>query len=101
MNIVYCGCGKFGIDSLNALKASNHQLLHIITHPEKQAGRGRKLRVNDIEQWAQQNNVPYTAIEDVNTPQGTELVKKLNPDLLVVIAFGQKISSQALFPAEC
>jgi len=91
MKIVYCGCGRFGIDSLNAIKASRHQLLHVITHPEKQAGRGKKLRANDIEQWAAQNNVPFTAIEDANCGQGVELLKKLNPDLLVVIAFGQKI----------
>ncbi|MCE5340486.1 MAG: methionyl-tRNA formyltransferase [Planctomycetaceae bacterium] len=91
MKIVYCGCGRFGIDSLNAIKASNHQLLHVITHPEKQAGRGKKLRANDVEQWAAQNNIPFTAIEDANCEQGVELLKKLNPDLLVVIAFGQKI----------
>jgi methionyl-tRNA formyltransferase len=96
MKIVYCGCGRFGIDSLNALKASKHQLLHIITHPEKQAGRGRKIRANDIEQWAQKNNIPFTTIEDVNNGQGTELLKKLAPDLLVVIAFGQKIFAEII-----
>jgi methionyl-tRNA formyltransferase len=96
MKIVYCGCGRFGIDSLNALKASSHQLVHIITHPEKQAGRGRKLRANDVAQWAGQNNVPFTDIEDINSPQGVQLVKELGPDLLVVIAFGQKISAEII-----
>jgi methionyl-tRNA formyltransferase len=96
MKIVYCGCGRFGIESLNALKASKHQLLHIITHPEKQAGRGRKLRANDVELWAMQNNVPFTTIDDINSPQGIELIKKLAGDLLVVIAFGQKISSEII-----
>jgi methionyl-tRNA formyltransferase len=96
MKIVYCGCGRFGVDSLNAIKASRHQLLHVITHPEKQAGRGKKLRANDIEQWAAQNNIPFTAIEDANCAQGVELLKKLNPDLLVVIAFGQKICPEVI-----
>ncbi|MBU1260807.1 MAG: methionyl-tRNA formyltransferase [Planctomycetes bacterium] len=96
MRIVYCGCGRFGIDSLNALKASSHQFVHIITHPEKQAGRGRKLRANDIAQWAGQNNVSLTTVEDINSSQGVELVKKLGPDLLVVIAFGQKISAEII-----
>jgi methionyl-tRNA formyltransferase len=96
MRIVYCGCGRFGIDSLNALKASSHQLVHIITHPEKQAGRGRKLRANDVAQWAEQNNVPFTTLEDINSPEGVQLVKKLGSDLLVVIAFGQKISAEII-----
>jgi methionyl-tRNA formyltransferase len=96
MRIVYCGCGKFGIDSLNALKASKQELVHIITHPEKQAGRGRKLCATDVEQWAKQNNIPSTAIEDINTSQGIQLIKNLAPDLLIVIAFGQKISSEII-----
>jgi methionyl-tRNA formyltransferase len=96
MRIVYCGCGQFGIDSLNALKASNHQLVHIVTHPAKQAGRGRKLRANDVQQWAEQNNMPFTAMEDINSSDGVGLVKKLAPDLLVVIAFGQKISAEII-----
>jgi methionyl-tRNA formyltransferase len=96
MRIVYCGCGRFGIESLNALKASNHQFLHIITHPEKQAGRGRKLRANDVTQWVHKTNVPVTALEDINSLQGVQLIKKLAPDLLVVIAFGQKISPEII-----
>ena len=96
IKIVYCGCGKFGIDSLNAIKADDYQLSHIITHPAKQAGRGRKLRPNDVQQWAEVNNIPFTAIEDINTAEGIELLKKFIPDLLVVIAFGQKISDELI-----
>jgi methionyl-tRNA formyltransferase len=96
MKIIYCGCGRFGIESLDALKVSNHQLLHIITHPEKRAGRGRKLLANDVEQWVGQNNVPFSAIEDVNSSESVQLIKKFTPDLLVVIAFGQKISAEVI-----
>ena len=96
MKIVHCGCGRFGIESLNALKASNHELLYIITHPEKQAGRGRRLRANDVEQWAHSNNIPVTTLEDINSPEGIQLIKKLVPDLLIVIAFGQKISPEII-----
>lgn len=96
MRIVYCGCGRFGIESLDALKASNHRLLHIITYPEKQAGRGRKPRANDVAQWAHENAVPAANLNDINSPQSIELIKKLAPDLLVVIAFGQKISSEII-----
>lgn len=96
MKIVYCGCGKFGVDSLKAIKESKHELVHIITHPEKLAGRGKKLHANDIEQWAIDNNMPFTTIEDINTQDGIALLKKLSPDLLVVIAFGQKISPEII-----
>jgi methionyl-tRNA formyltransferase len=96
MKIIYCGCGRFGIESLNALKASNHQFLHIITHPDKQAGRGRKLRANDVAQWAHENSITAANFDDINSSEGIQLIKKLAPDLLVVIAFGQKISSEII-----
>ncbi|MBN1788759.1 MAG: methionyl-tRNA formyltransferase [Sedimentisphaerales bacterium] len=96
MRIVYCGCGRFGIDSLNALKASDHKLLHIVTQPDKQSGRGRKITANDIAQWAQENNIPFTNTQNINSPESIELIKELKPDLLVVIAFGQKISEEVI-----
>ena len=40
--------------------------------------------------------MPFTAIEDINSSEGVQLIKKLSPDLLVVIAFGQKISAEII-----
>ncbi|MCD4830624.1 MAG: methionyl-tRNA formyltransferase [Anaerohalosphaeraceae bacterium] len=94
MKIVYCGCGRFGIESVERIAESSHELVHIITHPAKPAGRGRKSRPNDVAQWAAKNNVDFTEIADSNSPEGIELLKSLSPDLVVVIAFGQKVSQE-------
>jgi len=94
MKIVYCGCGEFGINSLDAIKGSAHELAAIITHPAKPAGRGKKLRPTAVALWAEQNSVQCFEIPNSNSPEGIDLLKKFSPDLVVVIAFGQKISEE-------
>lgn len=94
MRIVYCGNSEFGIKSLRQIAVSSHQLVHIITHPAKPAGRGKKLRPNPVAQWAKEKKIAFTEITDSNSSEGIELLKKLSPELLVVIAYGQKISQE-------
>jgi methionyl-tRNA formyltransferase len=94
MKIVYCGSSPFGIPCLEALKASGHELAHIITQPAHRAGRGRNLRPTAAAQWAEDNGIGCTEAENVNAPEIIELMKEIEPDLYVVIAFGQKIGQQ-------
>jgi methionyl-tRNA formyltransferase len=94
MKIVYLGSGEFGISCLNALAESNHELKFIVTQPPHPAGRGRKLRPTPATQWATARSIPFIETEDVNAP---EIVKKIDdnePDLIVVVAFGQKIGKE-------
>ncbi len=94
MRIVYCGCGGFGIESVSQIAESPHDLVHIITHPPRPAGRGKRFRPNDIAQWALSNDIAFTELSDSNSAAGVELLRSLSPDLVVVIAFGQKISQE-------
>ncbi|MGE4284988.1 MAG: methionyl-tRNA formyltransferase [Phycisphaerae bacterium] len=92
MRIFFCGSGSFGIPCLEALRLSEHEIVHIVTQPAHKAGRGRKLRPTDVAQWAQEHNVPYSEFANINSDESMELARSLKPDLFVVIAFGQKIS---------
>jgi len=94
MRIVYCGCGEFGIDSLEAIKNSSHELVGIITHPARPAGRGKKLRPTAVSQWGADNGMGVYELGDSNSDAGMAVLRELEPDLLVVIAFGQKISQE-------
>ncbi len=96
MKVVFCGCGAFGIDCLDALAKSNHQLVGVFTHPASPAGRGRKLQKTAVANWAIDNNVEFIEIQDINSPEALEKLSALKPDLIVVIAFGQKISEQII-----
>ena len=96
MRIIYCGSSPFGLHCLEVMKDSDDQIVHIFTQPAHRAGRGRHVRHTAVAQWAMQNNIPYTETENVNTPDMIELIRSLKPDLMVVIAFGQKICNELI-----
>jgi methionyl-tRNA formyltransferase len=94
MNIVYLGSGQFGLPCLNAILDSRHKIALVITQPAQPAGRGRKLASTPAANWAVENSIPLIEIPDVNAPDIVSRIRQENPDLLVVIAFGQKISNE-------
>jgi len=96
MKIVYLGSGEFGIDCLNALTESNHNLQFIVTQSAHPAGRGRKPKSTPVAQWANKKSATFIETEDVDTPDSIEKIAEHEPDLIVVIAFGQKIGNQLI-----
>ncbi len=96
MKIVYLGNGEFGIESLNALAGSSHTLNLIVTQPPHGAGRGRKTQPTPVADWAKIHSVPFIETDNVNTAETIERIAALQPDLIVVIAFGQKIDNELI-----
>ena len=98
MKITFLGSGAFGLPCLDAMLQSNHELLTVITQMPHGAGRGRKLTPTPVSQWAASHGVVCVETEDVNRAETADFIASQTPDILVVIAFGQKIG-QALI--EC
>ncbi len=94
MRIVFLGSGEFGLNCLDALKNSQHSLELIVTQPSQPAGRGKKLKPTPVASWAKENAIDFFETSNVNSPEFIEKISLRNPDLIVVIAFGQKISKQ-------
>jgi len=96
MKIVYLGSGEFGIECLNALAGSTNILDFIVTQPPRQAGRGRKPRPTPVADWAKNHSIPFIETDNVNTPETIEEIRTYRPELIVVIAFGQKIGNELI-----
>jgi methionyl-tRNA formyltransferase len=96
MNITFLGSGEFGIECLNALAKSNHSLRFIVTQPPNPAGRGRKPSPTPVAQWANTHSIPFIETDNVNTPDNLAKINEHQPDLSVVIAFGQKIGDELI-----
>ena len=96
MNILFLGSGAFGIPSLNSLALSAHKILHILSQPDRPARRGKHLTPTPVSQWALDRNFPLTRTENANSPEILQMIRDLNPDAIVVIAFGQKLSNDFL-----
>jgi len=97
MNIVFFGSGAFGVPTLERL-AHEHTIKHIVTQPDRKAGRGRKLTPTPIAQWAAEHarDVPVLKAEHVNDHELVERIRAVDADAWVVIAFGQKLGSALL-----
>ena len=100
MKIVYLGSGEFGVECLDALRKeslglniSEHDLRFIVTQPHNPAGRGRKPHPTPVARWADMHSIPFIEIDDVNASEIIEKIAGYEPDLIVVIAFGQKIGN--------
>jgi methionyl-tRNA formyltransferase len=98
MKIVYLGSGEFGIDCLDAIAGSGHNLELVVTGPPQPAGRGRKSRPTAVARWANQRagTTAFVEAEDVNTVDFIEKIVIYEPELIVVVAFGQKIGNQLI-----
>ncbi|NLH17638.1 MAG: methionyl-tRNA formyltransferase [Phycisphaerae bacterium] len=100
MRIVYLGSSEFGIPCLESLKDGPHQLIQIFTQPAQPAGRGRHPRPTPVAEWAARRGVPCEETANINAPESIRRLTECRGELLVVIAFGQKISQEVivLFP---
>lgn len=91
MRLLFLGSGEFGLPTLESL-ARKHELLAVVSQPDKPAGRKRVLTPTPIAQWALDHNVKLFRHENINTPQAISEIAALQPDAAIVIAFGQKLS---------
>jgi len=96
MRIIYLGSGEFGIECLHALSRSGHNLLFIVTQPPNPAGRGRKPSPTPVARWADTQSMPFIETDNINTAGIIEKIADYRPDLIVVIAFGQKIGNELI-----
>ncbi len=96
MRVAYLGSSEFGLECLNALAQSSHSLDFIVTQPPRQAGRGRKPTPTPVAVWADAHSISFVETDDVNTPQMLQKIAEYKPDLIIVVAFGQKISNELI-----
>jgi len=88
MNIIFMGTPDFSIPSLKTLIESKHNVLAVVTAPDKQRGRGRKVSFTPVKEFAIKNNLPVFQPERLkNNLEFIEELKQFDADLYVVVAF--------------
>ncbi len=97
MRVVFWGTPDFAVESLKELINSKHEVVAVITQPDKPKGRGKKLTPPPVKVEAQKHNIPVYQPERVkNNPQLLEELKKLNPDIFVVVAYGKILPKEII-----
>ena len=96
MRIVFAGSGTFGLPTLGALVEGGQEIVLAVTQPGRPAGRGRAVRVGPVKRFARDRGIRLFQPEDINSRPAVRRIRDARPDLLLVIAFGQKIGNTIL-----
>lgn len=97
LNIVFMGTPDFAEESLKSLIEAGYNILAVVTNPDKPQGRGMKLVASPVKQCAEEKEIPVYQPEKVrNNSEFIEEMKKLNPDVICVVAYGKILPQELL-----
>lgn len=95
MKIVFMGTPDFSVPALEEL-AKVHQVAAVVTQQDRPKGRGHKMQYTPVKEKALELNIPVYQPEKVKNPEFVDILRGINPDVIVVIAFGQILSKEIL-----
>lgn len=95
MKVIFLGTPDFSVPTLKAIIKSHHQLLAVVTQPDKPSGRGERLSYSPVKQVALENNLKVLQYDKIRL-QGVDDLKRLAPDIMVTCAFGQILSQEII-----
>ncbi|NLW23166.1 MAG: methionyl-tRNA formyltransferase [Tissierellia bacterium] len=96
MNIVFMGSPGFAVPALESLYEEGHNISLVITQKDKPRGRGKKMHPTPIKAKALELNLEVYQPDSVNSPECIDRLKEINPDCIVVVAFGQILKKEIL-----
>lgn len=95
MRVVFWGTPDFSLPALKNIYNSNHEIVAVVTIPDKKQGRGLKEVSSPVKQWAVENKIPVLQPEQLQDPLFIQQLHEINADIFVVVAF--KILPPAVF----
>jgi len=96
MRIVFAGTPKFAVKSLSVLNQSEHEVIAVYCQPDRPKGRGKVLTACPVKIFAEENNLLVIQPEDFKDKQSQTQLALLNPDVMVVAAYGQILPKSIL-----
>ncbi|HBE9724701.1 methionyl-tRNA formyltransferase [Clostridioides difficile] len=89
MKIVFMGTPDIAVPCLQKIIDEKYEILGVVTQPDKPKGRGKKLGMSPVKELAIENNIPVYQPVKARDKEFIDKIKSLNPDVIVVVAFGQ------------
>ena len=97
LNILFMGTPDFARESLEAIYNAGHNILGVVTNPDKPKGRGMKLIASPVKEYAIEKNLKIFQPEKVRkNEEFIEQIKELNPDVICVVAYGKILPKEIL-----
>lgn len=97
MNIVFMGTPDFAKENLEAIYKAGHQIVGVVTNPDRPKGRGMKLLPSEVKEYALEKGLKiYQPIKIRKNKEFIEEMVKLNPDVICVVAYGKLLPKKLL-----
>ena len=96
MRLVFAGTPAVTLPSLEAIAASRHELLAVVTRPDAPAGRGRQLTRSPAGAWADEHGIEVLTPQRPREPEFQDRLRELAPDCIPVVAYGALVPPAAL-----
>lgn len=96
MKVVYMGTPDFAVAPLEAIIKAGHEVIAVVTQPDKQKGRGKEVQMTPVKECALSHGIPVLQPVKIKEKEALEELKKYSADIFVVAAFGQLLSEEIL-----
>lgn len=96
MKIIYMGTPDFAVLPLEALYEDGHEILLVVTQPDKPKGRGHKLQASPVKEYALSKNIPVYQPDSAKTDEAYEYLASFGADIFIVAAYGQILPQRIL-----
>lgn len=96
MRILFMGTPDFAVSSLEALIKTEHEIIGVVTQPDRPKGRGQKLTPSPVKSSAVESGLEVYQPQKIKTPEFVTQLREMTPDIIVVAAFGQLLSKEIL-----
>lgn len=96
MRVVFMGTPDFSVGTLEAIIKAGHEVVAVVTQPDKRQGRSSELRMSPVKECALKHGIDVYQPIKVRDPEFVEILRGLAPEVIVVVAFGQIIPKSVL-----
>ena len=96
MKVVFMGTPDFAVGTLEAIVGAGHEVAAVVTQPDKPKGRGGVMAMSPVKECALRHGLTVLQPLKARSPEFVDEIKAINPDVIVVVAFGQIIPSEII-----
>ena len=94
MRIIFMGTPDFAVPVLQSLINSRHEVVAVVTQPDRPKGRGKNMQFSPVKECALAHNIPVMQPVNVSVPEVIDELRAYEPELIVVVAFGQFVTKK-------
>ena len=96
MRVIFMGTPDFAVETVNAIAEAGHEIVLVVTQPDKPKGRGKNVQFSPVKECALAHGLEIFQPKRIREPENIPFLQKYNADVMVVAAFGQILPKEIL-----